>query len=367
VRNVGVGFGAPGDPDSLIAWKLGDDGVLAWKSTGVKWENDENRTFSISPFVVATAADKRTAIAVDDKGAVLSLQYHDGAWDFEAGWLNLGSNTLTRPAAVSRAEGLVDVAIVTAGGEVAHAQFDGAQWSEWETLRGFADGIPVSHVFVGEPALASNGKDSLDVYASTGTEIIYTHWTPDGGWVQDWDNLGALGYPAGSPMTVSFGVSTLQGGSSQITVLAMIHQGTIWYRQQGPASGWSYWKQSPSGENEGIEMASTQMMVGGNEAAPLNVITRSSDNCIHYHGYVGGSFANPWGSEVTLWCFGDEWPPSSGDSKPGNLGLGVVYDGNDTIHIIVETEERSLLYLPLTLPVDQSSEPEDYTSLWKDW
>lgn len=351
-RSIGVGYGSPDGPDEPIVWKLAKSGQLSWREPGGEWQTDSERSFRIAPIVVAVDEDERVAIALDDDGAVVYSLYQGGAWDFENGWVSLGLTAWNRPSAVSTAEGTLDVFVIDTEGLLHHANLNQGEWGEWEQ---------VGSDLAGEVAVAFWGSN-FDIFATAGETIKHRSFTTAGGWAADWEDVGHPrpdGSAFSSPMAVSFEGEKDNGEPGQQTDVVVVVESLGSQHKLLDANGeWGEWTFLPA-SHEGYEFAHTQALVlGAPGGAPAHIVSRGTDNCIHYTSFNG----TKWDFWTFLWCNpftpgGPTWPTRS-------LPITAAISGNERIALVAQNVTGEVLYLDLELPVDrEASHPNE---VWED-
>lgn len=341
-QTVGIAYGAPGGPESPIVWHLGEFGQLSWKEPAGEWQTDREGSFRMAPVVTAISDDERVAIALDGEGDVVYLPYHDGAWDFEAGWTSLGLRAcVNRPSAVSTAAGTLDVFIIDSERQVRHINLDEGTWGEWETI---------GEQFFGEVAATASGS-RIDVFAATGEVIKYKARTT-AGWAADWEDLGHPSQgrwgqaPFTSPMALSFEGTQDDGELGyQMDVVVVVEGMGSFHKAHGPSGEWSDWVVI-SASHEGYEFANTQAMVQGGPDAPGHLFSRGTDDCIHYNSYNGTS----WTFWTYLWCL--PWFPGQATYRTEFLPLAAAISEDTRIGLVAQNVTGEILYLDLQLPVD---------------
>ena len=359
--NFGIGYGTSSGPGSLMLWQVGEMGQLSWKEPGAEWQTaDAGRPFKIAPVVVATAEDERAAIAVDQQGYVVCLRYQDGSWGSEDGWwVELGRagdvtrlGFTTRPAAISRAEGLIDVFAVDGRKQLVQIHFDGTEWGEWEL---------VSPSVAGKVTATSSSEDRIDVFSSTDKSVDHKFWTPEG-WSTGWENLG---YPdsryggGGFPIAASFkGINDEGEPVLQMDVIVAVESIGTLHKPYLPNGEWDGDWHMLYASHEGYEFANAQVVVAGGPDAPVNLFSRGTDDCIHYNLFNGTG----WAYWKYLWCY-PELRGGSGqpDYPTHDLAIAAVSLGNGIVDVVQETVAGELLHLALPVPVEGQSYPNDWT------
>ncbi|KAJ4984166.1 hypothetical protein SVAN01_10337 [Stagonosporopsis vannaccii] len=359
--NVPRDISAAAEAPQLLVWNLRDEGRL-WKSesgSSESWEVYHGRRFLFAPVSVGTGDFrarnlKQTAVSVDAiSGRIVYMHYHDGQWgDWQE--LEFAAQFLRRPAVISRAQDRVDILNVDREGHLWIVSYDGSSWSEWTEL-----GTDIS----GEVSATSWGEDRIDVFAKNGEVVIHKYWNVDPGWAEDWYDLGdpsggwfsEVRDERGSPLAASW-----RNGDDGVIDVFMT-RGTSQHKifQHGEWSDWLI----VSASHEGGEFVNTQSIVqgrGGENKPRAHIISRGTDNCIHYIAHNG----TDWGWWDYLWCNKDNvgnelyyptefMPTSMVAMENGNLELVVKNLLGDVL--------RQLLFTPVD--DDRLWNNDDWTSM----
>lgn len=349
-----------GSPFSLLVWDLRAEGKLWRREYAGDWQEYVGRQFLVAPVAIATSESTQTAFSVDAvSGRVVFMYFNDGHWDYD-NWHELEMECCTqfwtRPAVVSRAAGKIDVFNVDSEGNVWTVSYDGSSWSEWTQLgTGFLSN--------GDLSAASWGEDRIDVFGTSSNTILHKSWSADSGWADEWENLSEVflgGYCRGedtsSPLAVSW--RTAQGDG---VIDVVVNCGSTFHRlfSNGAWSDWTiFWA-----SHEGGEFPDTQSLVRGDgvDGRPFaHIISRGTDDCIHYNAFNGTG----WGSWKYLWCterdvlegYATEFMPT------------VAVDGGDgTVQLVARDMEEGLIRYEVHGTVDDGStwSSEDWEELGK--
>ncbi|KAF2626090.1 hypothetical protein BU25DRAFT_492245 [Macroventuria anomochaeta] len=284
---------AAADAPQLLLWDLRSESKLWRKEYGGAWEAYPDRQFLVAPITVRTSETTQTAFSVEAiHGRIVYMHFHDGQWD---DWqeLEFAAQFRRRPTVVSREQSKIDVINVDNDGHVWLVSYDGSLWSEWTEL-----GADITS----EVAATSWGEDRIDVFAKNGNTVLHKHWTPESGWAGEWEDLGdpfssyysEPGSTSSSPLAVSW-----HEGDGDGTIDVVINAGSSSHKlfKNGAWSDWIGMYAS----HEGVEFPDTQSIVKGLgvDGYPFaHLISRGTDNCIHYNGHNGTG----WGSWAYLWC-----------------------------------------------------------------
>lgn len=343
-RDFAVGIGS--DPKSLFVWSLQGGEQLSWKKTDdSNWVTYQSTQFLVAPVIVPTSNDTQMAFAIKaPTGALVYTEYSDGAWK-EDDWQELGSAFAWQPSAISVLDGSVDVFNIDINGDVLHKSYsDDSKWSEWET---------VGTGFTGEVSVTSSSPGRLDVLASTGSEIKHKFLGSDG-WSDEWTSLGMpdsaspfKGDLQGWPLAVSWAEGLMD------VVVASEGFGTRHKKYQD--GEWGAEWQGLLASHEGYEFANTQCLTKGGVESPFaHLLSRGTDDCIHYT-YFNGS---DWASWTYMWCNRDY---SRTDYLTRNLSLSATDDGNGVLDIVARNTTGDLIHYGLQLPIDSQFSYQDIT------
>lgn len=144
---------AKGNPDGL--WHLWWDGT--------KWNQPENLGgIIIGAPTVSTWGVNRLDVFVRSQGDALFQKWFDGAWH---DWVRLSDfNAIhSDPAAVASEPGVINV--------MAKAS-DNRLWHRWYNVHGWSNPETLDASLVGAPALASQGKGLVEVFARSGANRL---------------------------------------------------------------------------------------------------------------------------------------------------------------------------------------------------
>lgn len=106
----------------------------------------------------------------------------DGNW---LGWAQIGDELLKgSPSCVATTQLLIDCVAVGANNAVMHVRYNSKlhQWSEWESLGGFATSDPSA------VRTANDDGTALNIFVRGPNDLLFWNEFKDGGW-SDWQNL----------------------------------------------------------------------------------------------------------------------------------------------------------------------------------
>lgn len=282
---------------SLLMWDLQPEGKLWRKGTAGTWDEYADRKFLVAPVTVTTGADTQTAFAIDaETHRIVYIKYQNGLWEHE-NWQEIEmeccSEFYNRPVVLSRAEGQFDVFNIDSEGRVMTIGFDGSSWTDW---------VELGSDFVGEVAATSWDANRIDIFGTSKANVIHTYWTSDAGWAGEWDDMQdpTSDFVSGedgrcSPLAVSWRTPE---GDGQIDVVIVASGGTR--NKLFSNSTWGDWR-TVYASHEGIEFPDTQSLIRGDGAddSPFaHLISRGSDDCIHYNRFDGLD----WGHWQYMYC-----------------------------------------------------------------
>ncbi|KAJ9614397.1 hypothetical protein H2200_002533 [Cladophialophora chaetospira] len=180
--------------DRLDIWVIGDDYRIYqkyWDETG--WNGwygfDPDYTWTKdAPTVISWGVNRYDIFLVNATDQALYHKFWDGTGWFPAddGWEYLGGYCTSRPVAVSRQQGIIDVFARGGDGGLWHLAFNqyssDQTWSNWTSLSGGAQ-------IQSEPEAVSWGTNNLEVFAWGGDNTLLhkrydasaNSWTPSVG------------------------------------------------------------------------------------------------------------------------------------------------------------------------------------------
>ncbi|KAF9700186.1 hypothetical protein EKO04_001684 [Ascochyta lentis] len=330
-RDISAAVAAP----ALLLWDLRSEGKL-WKlEYGSTWGAYNDRQFLVAPVTVRTSSSTQTAVSVDGtRGRIVFMHFRDGKWgDWEE--LDFAAQFLTRPTVVSRAEGKVDVVSIDSNGYIWVVSYDGNVWSEWTEL---------GAEFTGEVAVTSWGEDRLDIFCKSRALVLHKHWTADSGWAPEWESLGdpfstdsiIEGLIPSSPLAASW-----RDGEDGVIDVVANGGGTVHNLfKNGAWSGWT----TVYASHEGYEFPDTQSMIRGDgvDGRPFaHLISRGTDNCIHYNAFNGTN----WDFWNMLWCNRDDDQSSHSDYPTQFLPTFMIDSGEGNIEMMMRNLKGNFLRL----------------------
>ncbi|KAF2994387.1 hypothetical protein E8E13_002379 [Curvularia kusanoi] len=332
-------------PDNLLFWDLREGSTL-WKKEGSagSWSIASDRKFLVAPVSILTGASSHIAVSVDaSSGHIVYQFFREGKWD---DWQRLEFDTRfeRRPAVVSRVEGGVDVAGVTAAGHVWLISYDGSQWSEWTDL---------GHDITSEVSATSWGPDRLDVFGKRGKTVMHRSWTAASGWTQDWEDLGNPWESyytdndlSSAPLAVSW---QEEGAQTGVLDVFMTRQGSEHKTLRN--NQWSDWT-TMYASHEGYEFPDTQSLVKGDgvDGRPFaHLVSRGTSNCIHYNVHNGTN----WGFWDYLWCYEGS---RTTDYPTQFMPTYLVNAGDGKVELVARDSEDN--YIKLRIPGDGKEDLE---------
>ena len=202
---------------------------------------------------------------------VVNVKVQAGAGEWGT-WGSLGGQLTASPAAVSWADGRIDVFGRGSDNALWWRHYDSGTWSAWESLGGQLAATT-------GPAVSSQAEGQLDVFAIGSDNAIWTRYYDGSAW-SSWESLS--GQFTASPASVSW-------ADGRVDLFGHGSDNALWHRYYD-GSAWSSWE-SLSGQLA----ATTGAAVSSQAAGQLDVFAVGSDNALWHRSYNSGAWST-WGS-----------------------------------------------------------------------
>lgn len=193
-----------------------------YRLPGAAWTPpiDLGGALASQPAAVSWAQGRLDVFARGTDNALWHRFFAGGRW---SGWEKLGGVLTSAPAVAAWAPGRLDV-FARGGGDALYHKFyvSGQGWSPWERLGG---------VLSSSPAVASWANRRLDVFARGGGEAIYHKWFTGTAWY-GWERLG--GTATSQPAVAS-------AGYGRLDVFIRGADSAMLLRSYARGSGWTGW------------------------------------------------------------------------------------------------------------------------------
>jgi thiol-disulfide isomerase/thioredoxin len=199
---------------------------------------------------------------------VVNVTVQAGEWGT---WASLGGQLTASPAAVSWADGRIDVFSRGSDNALWWRHYESGTWSTWESLGGQLAATT-------GPAVSSQAEGQLDVFAIGSDNALWTRYY-DGAW-SAWESLG--GQLTASPAAVSW-------ADGRVDVFGHGSDNALWHRSYSN-NAWSTW------ESLGGQLAATTgAAVSSQASGQLDVFAVGSDQSLWHRAYASGTWST-WGS-----------------------------------------------------------------------
>jgi hypothetical protein len=183
-------------------------------------------------------------------------------------WASLSGQLTASPAAVSWADGRIDVFARGSDNALWHRSYNNSAWSTWESLGGQLAATT-------GPAVSSQRAGQLDVFVIGSDNALWHRSYNNSAW-STWESLG--GQLAASPAAVSW-------ADGRIDVFARGSDNALWHRSYNN-SAWSTW------ESLGGQLAATTgPAVSSQRAGQLDVFVIGSDNALWHRSYNNSAWS----------------------------------------------------------------------------
>jgi hypothetical protein len=223
------------------------------------WESLSGQ-FTASPAAVSWADGRIDVFGRGSDNALWHRSYNNSAW---SSWESLSGQFTASPAAVSWADGRIDVFGRGSDNALWHRSYNNSAWSSWTSLSGQLAATT-------GPAVSSQAAGKLDVFVIGSDNALWQRSYENGTW-SDWKSLS--GQLTASPGAVSW-------GDGRIDVFGRGSDNALWQRsyQNGAWSSWT----SLSGQLA----ATTGAAVSSQREAQLDVFVIGSDSALWHRSYA---------------------------------------------------------------------------------
>jgi hypothetical protein len=218
---------------------------------------------STKPVAVSSWGVNRLDVFARGTDGTLRHKVFNGRW---SAWESLGGAITSGPAAVSRANGIINVFARGTTGDVQTKSYTNGTWSAWSSLGG---GI------VGEPTVSSWASNRLDVFVRGTNNALYQRYWNGSAWSGAWGNLGG---------TISSSPSAVSWGANRIDIFARAGSANSLYHKWFSGS-WSGWQDLGGGLT-----AAPAATSGG--SGTLAVYVRGGSNGLHEKTYGSGGWSD---------------------------------------------------------------------------
>lgn len=263
------------------------------------------------PIVSGPAASYRKGTGILDIFARSSTNHllHK-MWTGQAGWsgwVDLGGNITSEPAAISRTAATVDVFAKGDSSNLLHRSFaDTVGWSNWENLGGN---------IASAPAVASRTQQTMNVFAkSTSNTLLHLGWNGNAfGW-ESWEDLGG---------SIVDGPAAVSRQSISVNVFARSATNHLMHKSWSDGWGWSTW------EDLGGNITSAPAVVS-RVYTNMNIFAKgASNNLVHLFWNGSGS---GWGTWEDLGGIITSAPTATSREVP-SLNVFAKGTSNNLVHI----------------------------------
>jgi Uncharacterized protein conserved in bacteria (DUF2334) len=219
-----------------------------------------------SPAAVSWADGRIDLFGRGTDNALWHRSYNNSAW---SDWESLGGQlaATTGPAVSSQAAGQLDVFVIGTDQALWHRSYASGTWSTWESLSG---------QLTASPAAVSSANGHIDVFGR-GTDNALWHRSYNNSAWSVWESLGGQ-------LAATTGPAVSSQAAGQLDVFVIGSDQALWHRSY--ASGtWSTWE-SLSGQLT----ASPAAVSSAN--GHIDVFARGSDSALWHRSYTSGTWSN---------------------------------------------------------------------------
>jgi hypothetical protein len=199
-------FASQGGFANLDAYVRGSDGHIyhRYEASGTWFGYDDmGAPFTTDP--AATSWGSGSAILVAGNGAQLSWkQFASPSW---GSWQAIPAPSPamasgSSPAVVSWAPGTFHVFILNVNNALSYIRYANGAWGSWTAV---PPGTPSGVTFAGNPTVASQGPNSLDVFINSSNGHIWHTFYVSTGWRNQWEDNVSGAALGSSPAATSWG------------------------------------------------------------------------------------------------------------------------------------------------------------------